>query len=268
MIKNHKTGRLLVAAVLVATTLPARTQTGQALLGNPLLSPEKIKEVRRQIAEAAHPTMPVQAQLPAALLSPPPPPPMPVENIAPQRQINASGDLARLAMARLQVMTVVGKSAVLAMQSSPANDSMQMPPGPALMPMMQQPGLPNLQTQQASSAIPAQQYARRSASTTIRDREPTYIEGYDVIPIVNGDMVRLVLASAPNTTIFQGTIQPALRTPTFALAATATEKTSNEYIQGTSPDATSMTPSAASSPAPQLAPNAPLMQQPRLPGSN
>lgn len=262
--------------VLLALMLPVRAQTGQALLGNPLLSPAKIKEVKRQIADAAHP-QPEQPPMAPPAPAPMQAPPMMQENMQSQRQTAPSSDSARQLLARLQVTAVVGKTAVLATPPPPQNDGQQAQtgqPGQAMQPApMQMQGFPQgypqagALGQQYAQAAPMQSSARRSTATTLRDREPAYIEGWDVIPYINGESVRLVLASAPNTTVFQGVVQPATRTPSFAVAATALEKPNAEYVQGAGPDATSMSQGRAPAIGPnggQMS-NSQLMQQPARP---
>lgn len=244
--------RRIAGPIILSVSTLAIAQTGQALIGNPLLSPSKIKEVKRQIVEAAHRELTIQ---PAPVATPPAPPPSPMvamNSMAPARLGPPIGELAKLALARLQVVAIVGRTALLAMPAHVQPELMQMQPMPMSMqamqnPQMQVPGMqPGMQGQQSPQS---QQIVRRASSALVRDHEAAYIEGFDVTPIIKGDTVRLVLASAPNTTIFQGMIQPALRSPSLVVAPSALEKPSSDYVQGAGPDATSMTSPNAPPPA-------------------
>ncbi|MES2261601.1 MAG: hypothetical protein V4724_24040 [Pseudomonadota bacterium] len=245
-------------ALVLIIGLPAWAQTGQALIGNPLLSPAKVKEVKRQIADAAHRSAegpppesmppPVQMPMPASMRAAP--------SFAPDGMMGGggrpAGEAAKQALARLRVMAIVGNSALLAIpamgESSPMPAPMQMQMPPMQMSGMQMPSMPmsGMQSGIAAQPLPqGNQNARRSSSTMVRDREAAYVEGFDVVAIVKGDSVRLVLASAPNATIFFGTVQPSLHSPSSVVAPTALEKPSAEYTQLASPDAASMTSSSA-----------------------
>lgn len=245
--------RTLSGVVLGALPLLSQAQTGQALIANPLLSPAKVKEVKRQIAEAAHRE---NAPPPAAAAPQPVMAPVPDHLMAQMRQgmPNQGGfnggappnaDQAKNALSRLQVMAVVGNAAFLARQAGPQGgdasgmQGMQGMPGmPSAMPGFQ-PGM------MQSAAVPQTvQAPRRATSMLIRDREVAYIEGYDVIATIRGDSVRLALASAPNETIFQASVQPSLHSPTTVPSAGSLEKPSSDYSNTVSPDATSMTPAA------------------------
>lgn len=228
-----------ILPILLLSLPPIHAQTGQALLGNPLLSPAKIKEVRRQIAEAANPQ-------PAAPTPAQPVFPVPMASMTSDNAIRPQGlpigDMARQAMLRLQVMAIVDKSAVLAMSAPVSTDAMSPQQFSMQAAAMQSlGGQAIMQGQVLPASVQAPQYARRQASTIVRDHEAAYIEGYDVIPVIRGNSVRLLLA-ASNATIFQGEIQPTLRTPSLAIGQGAVEKSSSDYAQGASPDATSMSP--------------------------
>jgi hypothetical protein len=236
----------IVLAALAMLPLAGMAQTGQALIANPLLSPAKIKEVKRQIAEAAHrDPAPPQAAMPPS----PPMAQVPDHLMAQMRQGPPNmgqlpiGDAAKAAMARLQVMAIVGKSAFLGKTSQVGTEPAGMQSGPGMPTQMG--GMPQMGGMMPSMASQqSNQVPRRASSVLIRDREVVFIEGFDVIPTINGDSVRLALASAPHETIFQASVQPTLHSPNSAPANAALEKPSAEYANTVSPDATSMTPGA------------------------
>ncbi len=243
-----------LVACLVLSALPLATyaQTGQSLIANPLLSSAKVKEVKRQIAEAAH-------RDPAAGQAAPPPAAAPAPVLAQvpdhllgqmrQGQFNPGGqsnsDAAKSAMARLQVMAVVGKAAFLGKvsQANPDPGSIQGMPGMGGIPQ-QMAGIQQPVGAVMASAPPANSMPRRTSSVLIRDHEPIYIEGYDVIPTIHGDSVRLALVSAPHETIFQASVQATSQSPSTVPPNGSLEKPSSEYANSVSPDATSMTQGA------------------------
>ncbi len=242
---------VVVVSLVLLTLLPmSHAQTGQALIANPLLSQAKVKEVKRQIAEAAHKE--------AAPPSVAPPAPAPMMAAVPDHLLQqmrgglpnvsgpASPDISKAAFSRLQVMAIVGKSAFIAMQTG-GQDPSPMQGMPILIPGYG--GGANYQggtgTAQAPAAQQANQAPRRAMSILIRDRETVFIGGYDVIPTIRGDSVRLVLASAPNETVFQASIQPTLFSPPSLASAASLEKQSADYTNVVSPDPTSMAPAAA-----------------------
>jgi|GEM_PF-3676600 len=239
------------AVLLLALILPvwSMAQTGQALIANPLLSPNKVKEVKRQIMEAAHKEL---VPLPSL------PPPIPKANFAtagvgmPPGIPGASGDTPRQALSRLQVMAIVGDTAVLAMQMPPSVTSRQTQLQMPQMPQMQMSGFQQgVGGQQAQETHQENQYVRRSSSILIKHGVKAFVEGFEVTPVIKGDSVRLLLATMPNEIIYQGSVQPALYSPSTAVANSALEKPSSEYFNTIKPDSTSMTGSASSPPGAQ-----------------
>lgn len=256
----------------LGAAIPAIAQTGQALIANPLLSPDKVKEVKRQIVEAAHKELappPVPAPLPAPL---PPPQINPVAMMGSMPGGPSGAEQARQALTRLQVMAIADDTALLATHApvvAGGTSPMQMPQMPMHMqmsqvPQMQMPGYQQqgIGGQQLVQTSQANPYARRTSSVLVRHREAAFVEGFEVVPIIKGDSVRLVLKSMQNETVFHGSIQPALYSPSYAVAAEDLQKPSTEYVNTAKPDTTSMS-GAASYPAPGQQP-APLSIQPSM----
>lgn len=239
-----------VSLALLILPVLSRAQTGQALIANPLLSQAKVKEVKRQIAEAAH-----KEATPASGTPPVQPPVMATvpENLLQQLrggQSNSQGpsssDAVKVALSRLQVMAIVGKSAFIAMQSGGQEASpMQNVP----MQLSGYQGGPGFQSGPGMAHAPVQQAfqaPRRGTSILIREREVVFVGGFDVIPTIRGDSVRLALASSPNETVFQASIQPTLLSPPSVVSAATLERPSADYTNVVSPDPTSMTPTTSS----------------------
>lgn len=236
----------------------AAAQTGQALIANPLLSPSKLKEVKRQIMEAGHQELAPKLAMPIATASIPG---------APRAQIQyadgtgmqgspmlSSAESIRRSLSSLRVMAIVGSSALLAPdlpQAPMANSQgpvslgypgssfpnavpMGMPPGMATQPG-QQYGLPQNQLMQINS-----QQLRRGASTTVRNGKVSYVEGFEVTAFIEGDTVRLVMGATPSETIFQGQVQPAVYSPASDPRPGTLEKSSSEYLSNNKPETTAL----------------------------
>lgn len=246
--------------VLALITAPfSYGQTGQALIANPLLSPEKLKVVKRQIMEAGHQEL-VQPNLS-----------MPIA--PPSQGLGSSGGAAgntgmgmpalvppsegaRRVFAQLRVMAVVGATALIAAelpppQAMPINpmnataSAYRMDMGlPMQNPQIQNPTIQNNGAQISQNS----QQIRRARTTTVRNGVPAYIDGYEVTPWVHGDTVRLVLAAMPSEIVFQGSVQPALYSPPGTVQPAGLEKSNNEYLTANKPDSTSMGQQSAAAP--------------------
>lgn len=180
----HATEVGLLLAVLLSICGVGMAQTGQALIGNPLLSPAKQKEVRRQIASMgaaqqepsqASPMSGVAMNIAPAPANGLPPPPF-VSEV----------DAARSAMVGLQVSAIVGSSAFLSMPSTRV-----------------------LRAEAARGAESGISYyggqnpardpklivvgQHESVSVLVRHRVRSYVNGFDVIPSIDRDSVRLDL---------------------------------------------------------------------------
>lgn len=248
-------GFVAACAVLTAPLL-AQAQMGQGLIANPLLSPDKLKEVKRQIVESAHKEL---APPPVAPPSPAMPPGMPPGGMSPTMmagpgmptgamQPTISSDSARQMLSRLQVVTIMGDAAILAAPppaaaSRPQTGQMQMPGMPA--------GMPGAPQMMAGSALQSSDdpLVRRSSSITIRHGQKVLVEGIDVTATIRGDLVQLMLSAAPNAIVYQAGMQPAAYSPATAVAVAARERPSAEYVNRNKPDATSMSGTAGNMPS-------------------
>lgn len=268
------------AIVLLSWAGWAHAQTGQSLIANPLLSPDKAKEMRRQIVEAAH----------KELVPPPPPEPTPAPTPAPRLPIGAmagmppgmmapngaamlpggmpgmpsmpgmmpgmpNGEAARQSLSRLQIVTVVGDTAIL---SLPAPVARGMPA-----PVSGMPG-PGGSASMGPPPQPADESATRRLSTvTVRNGQRAFVEGVEVMANVRGDIVQLTLASMPATTVYQGGMQPAAYSPTTAVSMAQRERPSPEYANKNKPEPTSMSGAGIAGGLPVMAP----FPQPGMPAT-
>lgn len=226
------------------------SQTGQALIANPLLSPAKVKEVKRQIVESAHRELASVA--PVAPAAPVFVPPAPLAQPGFPNGMNlpqgpSPVEKARQALVRWQIIAIVGNTAILTPQpqQSARTSTMGQMAGQQWpmqqMPQMQGAGLPyGSVPQQPSQAPQEDQYARRSASVSVRHGERALIEGVEVTAAISGDSVQLLLGTLRGEVVYQGAIQPALYSPSNVLAAAAREKPSTEYANARKPDSTSL----------------------------
>lgn len=245
----------VVFAIACCWAYASAAQTGQALIANPLLSPNKLKEVKRQIMEAGHQELAPKLAMPiaAAPMSPggaPMPAAFPgVDGMA------MPTESVRRALANLRVTAIVGNSALLAPdlpplpsinvpgQGMPGYPGPQMP-GAAPMGMAPGMGMPpgqqfGVQHNMQNLAQSNPQQIRRGTSTTVRHGRRSYVEGHEVTAFVEGDTVRLVMASVPGEVVFQGQVQPAVYSPAEPRPA-ALEKSNSEYLNNNKPDATSL----------------------------
>jgi hypothetical protein len=271
-----------VLCVTLAASLSAQAQTGQGLIANPLLSQDKIKEVRRQIIESAHKE-----------LVPPPPPPASVPPTAMPMQARPAGsgmpmgmpmampsggpsgampqgmqagtypamgstmipgqasmpvmmpptvnsDAARQQLSRLQVVTIVGETAILAAPSAgvsrpPMMGAVSMPGAPAGMQGAQMP-----MQMAAASGQSSEELVRRNTAFTLRHGQKTLIDGIDVTAHIQGDVVQLTMTAMPSAMVYQGSMQPAAYSPSTVVAMSARERASTEYANRSKPEATSM----------------------------
>lgn len=257
----------LVCAIACCWACASSAQTGQALIANPLLSPNKLKEVKRQIMEAGHQELAPKLAMPIAGVAVPP-----SGAIAPAAFPGADGmampaESVRRALANLRVTAIVGNSALLAPdppplpsinvpgQGMPGYPGPQMP-GAAPMGMAPGMGMPpgqqfGVQHNMQNSAQSNPQQIRRGTSMTVRHGRRSYVEGHEVTAFVEGDTVRLVMASVPGEVVFQGQVQPAVYSPAEPRPA-ALEKSSSEYLNNNKPDATSLSVSNGAATANQM----------------
>lgn len=266
------------AIVLLISAGWAHAQTGQSLIANPLLSPDKAKEMRRQIVEAAHkelvPPPPEPAPAPAPTPAPrlpmgamagmppgmmaPPGAAMPLGGMPSMPGMMPgmpNGEAARQSLSRLQIVTVVGDTAIL---SLPAPAARGMPaPGPGM------PG-PGGSASMGPPPQPADESATRRLSTvSVRNGQRAFVEGVEVMAHVRGDVVQLTLASMPATTVYQGGMQPAAYSPTTAVSMAQRERPSPEYANKNKPEPTSMSGAGVAGGLPVMAP----FPQPGMPAT-
>lgn len=244
----------VVGVIACCWAYASAAQTGQALIANPLLSPSKLKEVKRQIMEAGHQELAPKLAMPIAA-APMPPGGAPSLGAFPGVDGMAMPtESIRKALGNLRVTAIVGNAALLAPDLPPLPSAIpgQGMPGylgpqmPGAVPMGMAAGLgmpPGQQfggqhnLQNLAQANPQQ--VRRGTSTTVRHGRRSYVEGHEVTAFVEGDTVRLVMASVPGEVVFQGQVQPAVYSPGEPRPA-ALEKSSSEYLNNNKPDATSL----------------------------
>lgn len=245
------------SALVLLAAAPVFTcaQTGQALIANPLLSPAKVKEVKRQIVESAHRELapPVSAPMPAAAPIFVPPAPS-AQSGFPNGMSLPQGpspvEKARQSLTRWQIIAIVGNTAILTPQPSPsARASAMGQMAGQQWPMQQVQPMQGMQygaaVQPTSQAPQEEQYARRSASVSIRHGERALIEGVEVAAAISGDSVQLMLGTMRGEIVYQGAIQPAVYSPSNVVAVAAREKPSTEYANARKPDSTSLSGNGA-----------------------
>lgn len=221
----------LYDAVLMSA--PARGQTGQALIANPLLSADKVKEVKRQILEAGHPEL-LQSRSSA-----------PVSTETAGMIGGTPSDGVRRALSGLRVTAIVGDTAILASDLPSQNSVPGSAPGYAqgnYNPMVaNNPGLMGQPIPAAMTGYETQQHqSRRAVTATLRHGVKAYVEGYEVMPFIRGGVVRLTLVGVPREVVYQASMQPAILSPSVAVQATALEKANTDYVNANKPDSTSM----------------------------
>jgi len=229
-------------------------QTGQALIANPLLSPDKMKEVKRQIMEAGHQELaqpkfsaPPNAQSGAVAG-------MPIPSIPSDFSQPPSVDSARRALASLRVMAIVGGAALVVLDTAAATSTLPSlgPMAGGQMPTMGLPGgMQPSGGQGQSQATQNNTQLRRTSATTLRHRVPAYVEGITVIPVIQGETVRLLLPNMPKEPVFVGTVLPAMYSPPTSVQSMTLEKPSSEYLNANRPDSTSMGPTQNTTPGNQ-----------------